>query len=74
MLEVVSTEGFIVDKDLTAVTVKGPPQRTILHTNEMNSERVHLVLPRGLHSTYLPAQQNALIDVSAFLNLTQQRQ
>lgn len=43
-------------------------------TNEMRSERVQLVIPRGLHSTYTPAQQAWLMDLVAFTELAQQRQ
>jgi hypothetical protein len=43
-------------------------------TEEMRAERVQLVLPRGLHSTYTPAQQTWLMDVEAFITLARQRQ
>lgn len=43
-------------------------------TNEMKAERVQLVLPRGLHSTYTAAQQAWLMDVAAFTRLARQRQ
>ncbi|AUS41338.1 restriction endonuclease [Ralstonia solanacearum] len=43
-------------------------------TEEMKAERVQLVLPRGLHSTYTPAQQAWLMDVAAFTGLARQRQ
>ena len=43
-------------------------------TSEMRAERVQLVLPRGLHPTYTPAQQAWLMDVAAFTRLARQRQ
>jgi len=43
-------------------------------TDEMKAERVQLVLPRGLHSTYTPTQQAWLMDVAAFTGLARQRQ
>ena len=43
-------------------------------TNEMRAERVQLVLPRILHPTYTPAQRAWLVDVTAFIHLTRERQ
>ena len=43
-------------------------------TEEMKAERVQLVLPRGLHSTYTPAQRLWLMDVAGFTELVRQRQ
>jgi len=43
-------------------------------TDEMASKRLQLVLPRGLHQTYTPAQQDWLMDVAAFMNLVRSRQ
>lgn len=43
-------------------------------TNEMKTQRVQLVLPLGLHSTYLPNQRHELMDVVSFIKLVQQRQ
>mgnify|MGYP006381955867 FL=1 len=43
-------------------------------TCEMQAERVQLVLPRRLHSTYTPEQQTWLMDVAAFIDLVRQRQ
>lgn len=43
-------------------------------TKEMQAERVQLVMPRGLHSTYTPAQQGWLMDVAGFTELARQRQ
>lgn len=43
-------------------------------TSEMKSERVQLVLPRGLHATYTSAQQAWLMNVAAFTDLVRERQ
>jgi len=43
-------------------------------TNEMKAERVQLVLPRGIHTTYSRAQQGWLMDVTTFVELARQRQ
>lgn len=43
-------------------------------TNEMKLERVQLVIPQGLHSTYTIAQQEWLMNVESFTKLAQQRQ
>jgi hypothetical protein len=43
-------------------------------TDEMKAERVQLVLPRGLHSTYTDAQQAWLMTVADFTELARQRQ
>lgn len=43
-------------------------------TAEMQRERVQLVLPRSLHSSYTEAQQTWLMDVGAFIGLVQRRQ
>lgn len=43
-------------------------------TDEMRTECVQLVLPRGLHSTYTPTQQVWLMDVDAFTKLARERQ
>lgn len=43
-------------------------------TDEMKSEQVRLVLPRGLRSTYTTAQQAWLMDVASFVALVRQRQ
>ncbi|GHU14112.1 hypothetical protein FACS189441_3030 [Betaproteobacteria bacterium] len=43
-------------------------------TNEMKNERVQLVLPHGLHSTYTTAQQKWLMNVAGFVDLVQNRQ
>jgi hypothetical protein len=43
-------------------------------TDEMAAKSLQLVLPRGLHSTYTPAQQAWLMDVDAFIRLGHERQ
>lgn len=43
-------------------------------TNEMKAEKVQLVIPQGLHSTYTNAQQAWLMNVESFTKLAQQRQ
>lgn len=43
-------------------------------TDEMASKCLQLVLPRGLHQTYTPAQQTWLMDVATFTNLVRSRQ
>lgn len=43
-------------------------------TDEMASKCLQLVLPRGLHQTYTPAQQAWLMDVAAFTDLVRIRQ
>lgn len=50
------------------------PSITENQTEEMKAEGVQLVLPRGLHSTYTPAQQGWLMDIAAFTELARQRQ
>lgn len=43
-------------------------------TDEMKHERVQLVIPRSLHSTYTVTQQGWLMDVAAFTGLARLRQ
>lgn len=43
-------------------------------TNEMKDENVQIVLPRSLHSTYTPAQQLWIMDVTAFTDFVKHRQ
>lgn len=43
-------------------------------TDEMQAKNLQLVLPRGLHETYTPAQQAWLMDISSFTALVQERQ
>jgi len=50
------------------------PSISVHQTNEMINERVQLVLPRGLHSTYTATQQLWLMDIATFIKLTLMRQ
>lgn len=43
-------------------------------TNEMVEEKVQLVLPKTLHNTFTPNQQNWLMDISEFLKFAVERQ
>jgi hypothetical protein len=43
-------------------------------TDEMAAKKLQLVLPKGLHSTYKPAQQRWLWDVSGFIAYVKARQ
>lgn len=43
-------------------------------TDEMAAKHLQLVLPRGLHQTYTPAQQVWLMDMAAFTDLVRSRQ
>ena len=43
-------------------------------TDEMASKCLQLVLPRGLHQTYTPAQQAWLMDVEAFTDMVRSQQ
>lgn len=43
-------------------------------TDEMQAKHLQLVLPRKLHATYRPAQQEWLMDVSSFLSIVKKRQ
>ncbi len=43
-------------------------------TDEMDSKKLQLVLPKGLHDTYLPEQQSWLMNVSEFTELILARQ
>ncbi|HEY9035349.1 MAG TPA: type II restriction endonuclease [Pseudomonadales bacterium] len=43
-------------------------------TDEMQSKKLQLVLPRGLHNTYSAEQQSWLMDVSGFTTLVLDRQ
>jgi len=50
------------------------PSISKAQTSEMQIERVQLVIPKGLHPTYTPDQQNWLMDVDSFIDLARQRQ
>jgi hypothetical protein len=43
-------------------------------TDQMRDEKLQLVLPRALHSTYTAAQQNELLDVADFIGVVQEKQ
>jgi hypothetical protein len=43
-------------------------------TNEMRAKSLQLVVPRRLHGTFKPAQQEWLLDLTAFLAVARQRQ
>lgn len=43
-------------------------------TDEMANKRLQLVLPRGLHKTYSPAQQAWLMDIESFTEMVRSRQ
>lgn len=54
---------------LTLETAISPNQ-----TAEMQNKNLQLVLPRGLHSTYNPAQRDWLLDVGSFVSIVRERQ
>jgi hypothetical protein len=68
--QILNEAARIPDKHLLTLE----PSITENQTNEMKAERVQLVIPQGLHSTYTHAQQTWLMNVEAFTELTQQRQ
>lgn len=43
-------------------------------TEEMVREKLQLVVPRGLHSTFTAAQRGWILDVAGFIRLAQERQ
>jgi hypothetical protein len=43
-------------------------------TDEMQTHRLQLVIPKQLHSTFTSAQQSWLMDMDAFLRLVKLRQ
>jgi hypothetical protein len=43
-------------------------------TDEMRSRKLHLVIPKSLHETFRPAQQNWLISLDEFIGLVEERQ
>lgn len=47
---------------------------SVYQTDEMQSQKVQLVVPRPIHRTYTPAQQNWLMDVSSFIELLLHKQ
>jgi hypothetical protein len=47
---------------------------SIHQTDEMQTQNLQLIVPRGLHGTYSVAQQDWLLDVAGFLQVVQDRQ
>ncbi|MFT3756352.1 MAG: type II restriction endonuclease [Pseudoxanthomonas sp.] len=47
---------------------------SVNQTNEMQAKKLQLVLPRGLHPTYSPSQQEWLHDIAEFTQLVLDRQ
>jgi hypothetical protein len=47
---------------------------SVPQTDEMQAKNLQLVLPRGLHETYTPKQQEWLMDISSFTALVRERQ
>lgn len=68
--QILTEANRIPDKHLLTLE----PSISEYQTNEMIKERVQLVLPRELHSTYSATQQQWLMDVNAFTQLTLLRQ
>lgn len=50
------------------------PRISVNQTDEMAAQRLHLVLPSALHTTFLPVQQLTLLTVRDFLQLVNTRQ
>ena len=50
------------------------PAISVNQTNEMQSKQLQLVLPKSLHTTYLTTQQDWLMSVSEFVDLTRKKQ
>ena len=42
-------------------------------TDEMREHRLQLVIPRSLHATYTPTQQQYLLDVASFTEIVRRR-
>jgi hypothetical protein len=68
--QVLSEGAKVPDKHL--VTLE--PGISINQTDEMRQERLQLVLPAGVHSTFQPEQQTWLMSVAQFIALVQERQ
>ncbi len=68
--QILNEAARIPDKHLLTLE----PSISERQTDEMNSEHVRLVLPRGLHPTYTVAQQTWLMDVATFITLVRARQ
>jgi hypothetical protein len=63
--QVLSEAARIQDKHLLTLE----PGISENQTNEMASNRLQLVLPRGLHDTYRESQRSWLIDLDEFIKL-----
>lgn len=68
--QILNEAARIPDKHLLTLE----PSISERQTDEMKSEHVRLVLPRGLHPTYTVAQQTWLMDVASFTTLVRARQ
>ncbi len=68
--QVLSEANRIPDKHLFTLE----PGISENQTNEMVAQRLQLVLPKSLHSTYRPAQQEWLMDLNGFIDLVRERQ
>jgi hypothetical protein len=47
---------------------------SVAQTDQMQEHRLQLVVPRGLHETFTPAQQRALLTLADFTNLVKERE
>lgn len=47
---------------------------SVHQTNEMQGDKLQLVIPRGLHSTFTPGQQKMLMDVAGFTAMVRERE
>lgn len=68
--QVLSEAGRIDQKHLLTLE----PGISENQTDEMQAKSLQLVVPRRLHGTFKPAQQEWLLDLTAFLALASQRQ
>ncbi|MGN3973655.1 type II restriction endonuclease [Tsuneonella sp. SYSU-LHT278] len=57
------------DKIRTKHLLTLEPGISTAQTDEMAKEQLQLVVPRGIHESYRPAQQRALLDIGGFLEL-----
>ena len=51
-----------------------PSRRTEPQTDEMRARKLQLVIPKSLHETFRPSQQNWLISLDEFIGLVEERQ
>lgn len=61
--QVLSEAARIPEKHLLTLE----PGISVNQTNEMVAKKLRLVVPRGLHATYRPEQQDSLMDLAAFI-------